>query len=175
MTGRAMPLATAGDLPCTSAAFAELSAGILGSGCALRFRARGASMGPLVRDGDVLLVRPLGGKPARAGDVVLCETEPGHAVVHRVVASQAGPQGTCYTVQGDRAARPDGTVSAAQVYGRVVEIERAGAHMGLDQPAMRALGWLAAVRSRWNLAGSRPSLLARRLVRKVPGLARYVT
>ena len=50
----ATPRAAPTNLPCTSAGFAELSAAILGEGVALRFRALGKSMAPLVRDGDVV-------------------------------------------------------------------------------------------------------------------------
>jgi len=150
----AVPRAAVSGIPCTSAAFAELSAEILQAGAALRFRARGASMAPLVRDGDVLLVRPVTPGAVRVGDVVLCTLgsgAPARVVVHRVVRRLAGPDGCQFMVQGDAVARPDGVIGEAQIYGRVTAIERDAARIDMDQPMMRMLGWLAALRSRWGL------------------------
>ena len=45
------------SIDCATAAFAELSADLLKAGVGVRFRARGNSMAPLLRDGDALLVR----------------------------------------------------------------------------------------------------------------------
>ncbi|HNS52368.1 MAG TPA: hypothetical protein PKO09_14440 [Anaerolineae bacterium] len=57
--------------PCSSAAFARLSAETLGAGVLLRLRARGTSMCPLVRDGDILLARPLRDGLSRVRDIAL--------------------------------------------------------------------------------------------------------
>jgi hypothetical protein len=169
-----MPLATVHSIPCTSAAFAQLSAEILRAGKALRFRARGASMQPLLRDGDVLLVQPMGSRPVQLGDVVLCSGEAGHVVVHRVVRRLAGPDSPLFTVQGDQLPRPDGALRGVQVYGRVVAIERSGAHIALDWPLMRMLSVLAVLRSRWNLGRLIWPPLVSRLVKRLPVLSRYL-
>jgi len=163
------------SIPCTSAAFAELSAALLLAGKAVRFCARGSSMRPLVRDGDVLLVRPVDARSVQVGDVALCSSEPGWVVVHRVVRRLAGPAGYCFTLQGDQAARSDGLFPEAQVYGRVVAIERGGVHIAMDGPAMRILTGLAVLRSRWNLGRARWYPLARGLVKRLPVLSRYLS
>lgn len=168
-------MATLTSIPCTSAAFAELSAELLRSGCAVRFQARGVSMSPLVRDGDVLLVRPVNARTIRVGDVVLCSTEPGRVVVHRVIRRERGPGGDWFTVQGDALAGPDRPVPAAQVYGRLATIERGGKRIVVDRPAMRMLGRLVALRSRWNLSSNRGVRLASRLLRGLPGLSKYLS
>jgi hypothetical protein len=77
-------------------------------------------------------------------------------------------------VQGDAAARPDGLIPGAQVYGRVVAIERGAAHIDLDRPVTRMLGWLAALRSRWNLGRAPGFWLATRLVKRLPVFSRYL-
>lgn len=169
-----MLAASAASIPCTSTAFAELSAEILRAGVALRFRARGASMLPLVRDGDVVHVRPVCPNKLRVADVVLCCSHPGRVVVHRVVGKRAGPEGVRFTVQGDQVSRPDGQIPAAQVYGRVTAIERAGATLAMDRPAMRTLGWLAVLRSRWNVGRSGRFQLARQFIKRLPGLSKYL-
>jgi signal peptidase I len=140
----------------------------------LRFRANGGSMSPLVRDGDVVLVRPVEPSSVRVGDVVLCSSHPGQIVVHRVVRKIDGPSGDLFTVQGDQVTQADGTIPAMQVYGRVTTIERAGARINLDGPAMRWLSWLAVLRSRWALGRGRQFRLARRLIRRLPVLSRYL-
>ncbi len=169
-----MLAAAAASIPCTSAAFAELSSEILRAGVAIKFRAHGDSMRPLVRDGDVLLVRPVDGRPVRVGDLVLCSSGPGRVVVHRVVRTLAGPGGIRYTIQGDQVAQPDGTIPRALIYGRVAAIERGRAPIDLDRSMMRWLGWCAALRSRCNLGRGRPSRLARRLFGRLPGFSRYL-
>ncbi len=166
------------SVPCTVAAFVALSAEILRTGAAVRFQAHGASMWPLVRDGDVLLIRPVSPNALRVGDVVLCGREPGRTVVHRVVRVTAGADGPRFTVQGDALPKPDGTFSAAQIYGRVTVIERNNKEIELDGPAMRLLGWAAVLRSRRRLGRGdgrgRPYRLALQAVKRLPGLRRYL-
>jgi len=175
VSGAERPLtATAGSIPCSLAAFDGLSAGILRDGVAVRFRAHGASMAPLVRDGDVLLVRPVAASSLRVGDVVLCASGPGCVAAHRVVRMEDGAEGPCFTVQGDAVAQPDGVIPPAQIYGRVVAIERGGTSISLDRPAMRLFGRAAALRSRRNLARGARSRQARRLVKRLPVLNRYL-
>lgn len=163
------------SIPCTSRAFAELSAALLGAGKAVRFRARGSSMWPLVRDGDVLLVRPVDARSIQVGDVVLCSSEPGRVVVHRVMRKLGGRAGYCFVVQGDQIARPDGLIPEGQVYGRAVTIEREGMQVAMDDPAMRLLGGLVVLRSRWNLGRGRWYPLATRLVKRLPVFSRYLS
>jgi hypothetical protein len=177
MERRAAPAATPGSIPCTAAAFAELGSEVLQAGVSLRFRARGTSMVPLVRDGDVVLVRPVEPRLVGVGDVVLCTLgggQPERVVVHRVVGRRAARCGPLFMVQGDRVAQPDGTVAAAQVLGRVAAIERAGREIDLSRPAMRLLGSLAVLRSRWKLDRRRGFGLVSRLVRRLPGLSKYL-
>jgi signal peptidase I len=166
---------TAASIPCTSAAFAELSAQILRSGKTLRFRASGGSMSPLVRDGDIVLVAPVAPSALRVGDVVLCSSAPGRIVVHRVVRWTTGPDSYHFTVQGDQVARPDGVMSEAQIHGRVVAIERGGTYIDMDARAMRALSSLTALRSRRRLGRGKWLAPARRLVRRLPFLSRYLS
>lgn len=166
--------ATGVSIPCTSAAFAELSVQILLAGRALRFRASGGSMSPLVRDGDVVLVRPVEPSSVEVGDVVLCASPAGRVVVHRVVARLDSPAGPRFTVQGDQVVKPDGIIPAAQVYGRVAAVERAGARIDMDGPAIRWLGRLAVLRSRFGLGRGGRLSVARRLIKRLPFVSRYL-
>jgi len=149
--GVARPTATPTSIPCTSAAFAELSAAILGAGASLRFRAHGSSMVPQLRDGDMLLVDPVDPGSVCVGDVILCCGEAGRILVHRVVRRMTGPDGYQFEIQGDQAARPDGVIPEERVYGRVVAIERGGGRIRLDRWGQRRLGWALAQCSRRSL------------------------
>lgn len=167
-------MVTVNSLPCTSAAFAELSAEILRAGKVLRFRGHGASMQPLVRDGDILLVRPVDAQAVRRGDLVLFHDELGRVVVHRVIGVHAGRAGRRFTMQGDAVSQPDGVIPEARIFGRLAAIERNGNRIEMDEPAVRLLGWLALLRSRWLLGRHGPYRLAARAARQLPVLRRYL-
>jgi hypothetical protein len=162
------------SLPCNSTAFAGLSREILGLGKSLRFKAGGVSMQPLVRDGDILLVQPVGAERVRVGDVVLCSSQADRVLVHRVLRRLAGPEGPIFLVQGDQVREPDGWIPQAQVHGRLARIERAGTRIDMHSPAVRLLGRLAALRSSWQLGQSRWSLFATRLARHLPVFYKYL-
>lgn len=131
-------------------------------------------MSPLVRDGDVVLVRPADPSAVRVGDVVLFAAGPGRVLVHRVIRRSAGLGGARFTIQGDQVSRPDGVIPAAQIYGKVTGIERGGVKINLDQPALRLLGWFIVLRSRWNLGSRQPYRLAVRIFRRLPSFSRHL-
>jgi signal peptidase I len=160
--------------PCTTTAFAELSRELLESGTSVRFCARGASMSPLIRDGDAVLVQPPGARNFRIGDVVILRPDEGRLLVHRVVRRQGTEADAFFTTQGDQAPRPDGAFRAEQLFGRVVAIDRGGSQISLDEPAMRLLGQLAVLCSRSSLARAIRLGPIRRVVRRVPIFSRYV-
>ena len=121
--------------------FAVLASEILGGGSGLRFRARGVSMQPFIRDGDILEVQPPGVAALRRGDVVLCHLGGGRLVAHRVVRIIRENSGaTTAVTQGDALTCPDLPVSWEQVLGHVVAVERRGKRIGLDTPLQRLAG-----------------------------------
>lgn len=168
------PVPMSASVPCSSVAFAQLGQDLLRAGISVRFRARGVSMSPLVRDGDIVLVRPTGAREVRVGDVVILRAEPEHLIVHRIVRRHLRAEGTVVTVQGDQVSVPDGVFPAAQLLGRVVEIERDGRQIEVGRPMMRVLGRLAAYRSRCKLVRGRSSRVVRAMLKRLPGLAKYV-
>lgn len=112
-----------GELNLAGGPFSGLVAEILGKGSAVRLRAKGGSMAPFIKDGDVIVIAPLGGKAPRIGDVAAF-VHPGlyRLAVHRIVAGTA--EG--FVMRGDNCGEPDGEVVAAAVLGRVASIERNG-------------------------------------------------
>lgn len=173
-----VPRVLPGRMDCAVAGFGQLSADILRAGKALRFRAGGDSMAPLVRDGDVLLVCPVERQSVRVGDVVLCGLGRERVVVHRVIRKEAGRYGSVrVTVQGDALLEPDAEIPAEQVYGRLVSVERSDApieYMDMNGPLMRLLGQLAVARSRWNVGRGKWFGPMRRLLKKVPIVSGYL-
>ena len=136
---------------------------LLAAGLKVRFRARGHSMGPSVRDGEPVTVAPLDARGVTVGDIVLCET--GRSpLAHRVQSIGRGATGIAQLVlRGDASLEDDRPVTAGQVRGHLVTVERAGRALTLVAPggaigkrllvaALRARASLAAVRARLVVA-----------------------
>lgn len=52
----------------------------------IRFlRGHGVSMEPKIRDGDAIVIRPVGRSEIQRGDVITFGTEPGYLITHKVV------------------------------------------------------------------------------------------
>jgi hypothetical protein len=120
---------------------AGLMRAVLEKGKAFRFEARGASMLPLIRDGDVVTVGPLAGAEPRVGDVVAFADPEGDRVrIHRIVKAGDGT----FLLKGDHDPGGDGLFSREAILGRVACVERDGRAVRLG-PALRspALAWLS--------------------------------
>ncbi len=132
------------ELPLSGPALRELMCASLDKGAAFRFCARGWSMAPFIKDGDVITVAPLGGVAPRSGDVVaFLRPDSETLVVHRVV----GRKGKAAIIRGDAVAGvPDGLIPAESILGRVSGIERAGrpVRLGLG-PERVVIAWLSQV------------------------------
>lgn len=104
-------------------AFAKLTQTVLDKGVPFRFQAKGVSMSPFIKDGDIITVFPLSGVLPRLGDVVAF-VNPGTAkiVVHRVV----GKKNQTFLIMGDRSRTTDGLVSKTNILGCVMKVERNG-------------------------------------------------
>ena len=98
----------------------ELALELLGRGEQVCFTARGASMRPFVRDGDVVTVRP-GAAGVAVGALVLA-SDGEFGVVHRVVRRR----GARVLVKVGAMPRSDGWFDDADLLGRVVGVERDG-------------------------------------------------
>ena len=124
--------------------FEVLARALLGTGLAIRFRAKGFSMRPLVRDGDALLVAPIKPTDVRVGDLVLFRRGCEDLVVHRVLKRASSRGSLAFLIKGDRAASADGLISSADVMGRVVARERGSKTADLMAPRWRLLGRVVA-------------------------------
>jgi signal peptidase I len=104
--------------------FAELSRGILKRGASLRFKAHGSSMVPLIRDGDLLTIRPLKPWDVIRGDVVLYQTVSEKCVVHRVVKIDFRNEQRIFVTKGDASPGSVEEIEEDRVLGCVVHIHR---------------------------------------------------
>ena len=134
-------------LQCRSSVLSALSSEILGKGHRLRFQAHGWSMTPFVRDGDVLEVMPASGMELQPGDVVFRRTSTGGMVAHRLITRRRCDGQEILFTKGDAARRLDAPVSAEDIVGKVVAIERDGKRVDLEAfPARwlnRLQGWIS--------------------------------
>ena len=111
------------ELPFSTSVLSELLRSVLDKGVGFRFRAKGFSMSPFIKDGDVITVSALSGASPRLGDVVaFIHPEAGRLVIHRVV----GKWGDSYSIKGDGIRKTDGLVPKAKILGSVTKVERNG-------------------------------------------------
>jgi hypothetical protein len=104
---------------------------LIDAGLSVRFRARGNSMSPTIRDGEYLIVAPVAARQVAIGDILFCEMRRG-PIAHRVCAIEHQPDhAPQFTLYGDASLDGDLPVAALQLRGQVVGVERDGALMSL--------------------------------------------
>ena len=112
-----------GVLSLSGAALKEILQAVLAQGAAFRFRARGFSMHPFIRDGDIVTVSPYHGEVPHPGEMVACcHPVTGRLVVHRLVKKMVSG----FLLRGDNCPAADGSLFAAGILGRVTRVERNG-------------------------------------------------
>lgn len=129
---------------CSGSALLELGSEILARGDRLRFRARGGSMFPFIRNGEIVEVEPVDIGQIRVGDIVFYRTWSGRILAHRVIKKRKGEKGVVLMTKGDAVPRPDVLVYPDQVLGRVVVVERSGRNIRFDNGLHRLVGVLYA-------------------------------
>jgi hypothetical protein len=88
-------------------------------------------MSPTVRDGEHLIVAPVGAAQVQVGDVVFCQMVRG-PIAHRVWAVNPQSDGSRrFILAGDASWESDRPVAAAQLRGQVVAVDRGGTPVSL--------------------------------------------
>jgi len=96
---------------------------ILSKGAECRFQAKGHSMSPFIKDGDIVTISPLTHSSPGLGDVVAFNRpENEKLIIHRVVEKRNNK----YYVRGDNVPEADGLVQAKDILGYVNKVERDG-------------------------------------------------
>jgi hypothetical protein len=136
--------------------FNELSVQLLRRGHRVRFQAPGWSMHPTIKDRETVTVGPIAPSDVRKGDIVFYQLN-GGVFVHRVVRIKNGDHMPSFVLRGDALGSPDESVTAQQVLGKVVCVERNGR-------SINPYGWeLRIFRQAYNSA----SRLKRSFLRKL--------
>src|SRR3984885_1893316 len=109
------------DSGADSKLFEEVIRELLGQGLSVRFQARGASMSPAIRDGDIVVVTPVIVSKLRKDDIVLAKINEGFRL-HRIVL--ADHERDVFITRSDCGEQDDPGLKGTQVLGiaRVKEV-----------------------------------------------------
>ena len=100
-----------------STLFGALSQTLLSSGLGFRFLARGTSMEPEIRDGDLLHVMPVVAEDLRKGDIVLFADGTKFRAHRLIVVDRVRG---LFVTQGDSGSATDGVLCEQRILGKVV-------------------------------------------------------
>jgi signal peptidase I len=105
----------------SGSAFFGLMQSVLSRGASFRFQAKGQSMSPFIRHGDIITVAKVESNAVRVGDVVvLLNPANNAAIVHRIVNIQENS----ILLKGDNCISADGIFSYDTILGIVTKVER---------------------------------------------------
>jgi signal peptidase I len=128
-------------LSLSGSALLELLQAVLEKEVPFRFRAKGLSMSPFIKDGDVVTVSPMSHATPRLGDV-LAHIDPRtqKLVVHRVV----GEEQDFVRLKGDNNVEAGDRVFEKDILGCVKKVERNGQQVFLGLgPERRIISFLS--------------------------------
>jgi len=117
-----------------------LSKDILKRGKSIRFQARGWSMRPFIRDGDIITISPVEDSALKTGDVVLYLGAGNRIIVHRIINKYKKEGRITLLVKGDAAFGSAEKVEAQNVLGKVTAIDRNGRLKRLDTKPQQIIG-----------------------------------
>ncbi len=105
----------------------------------------GASMMPILRPGDMLIVQPVEGAPS-PGEIVVAQRDHDW-ITHRLMRVEAQ---WCF-LRGDNARSLDEPIALADVVGRVTAIERAGHTLDLQRGVWPITNQVLSWSGRWQM------------------------
>jgi len=111
-------------MKCTQVEFTELSKEILAKSACFRFQAKGKSMFPAIRDGDILNVELVNDQKIRLGDVIFYRASDERMVAHRVIKRIFKSNKLILITKGDSNTDRGQEVNLEDILGRVKVIER---------------------------------------------------
>lgn len=111
--------------------FIELSTELLRKGQSVRFKAPGRSMNPTIKEGETITIQPVAASTVGKGDIILYSFKKGF-IAHRVVRIlRKKSDAPSFIMRGDASGASDCPVSAQQVLGKVISVEREGRNLDL--------------------------------------------
>jgi len=120
---------TAETLSLSNIALLDLMRAVLNKDVPFRFHAKGNSMVPFIRNGDIITISPLLVRKPQFGDIVaFVHPHTEQLVVHRVIGRRNGN----YLIKGDASSKSnDGLIPFDSLLGRVTTIQRNGRRIRL--------------------------------------------
>jgi signal peptidase I len=113
-----------GEWPLSNRDLTDILAGVAKRGACVRFQAKGFSMSPFIRDGDVVTLSPLKGYLPRLGDTVAFISPATESLlIHRVIGKRGG---STLILKGDNLPINDGLVPVMNIVAYVLRVERKG-------------------------------------------------
>jgi SOS-response transcriptional repressor LexA len=101
----------------------EVVKAVLAKGAVCRFQAKGHSMSPFIKDGDVVTISPMSNASPGFGDVIaFIHPRTEKLVIHRAVRKI----GDACVVKGENAFEPDGVIERKNIIGIITKVERKG-------------------------------------------------
>jgi len=140
----------------------ELWCEALKNGHTMLYKALGGSMGPTIKGGSILTVKP--NEKIFVGDVILYRDDEG-LTTHRVIRKRKIDGKPFLVTKGDSLGYRDALVDPSDVLGKVVEMESGERKIRMDSPLRRVFGYFIAIVSPFFLPG------ALALLRKIRKLA----
>ncbi len=110
----------------------DLSRELLVYGRYFRFKTKGFSMYPFIRDGDVITIRPIDPICLNVGDIIFYQVE-NRLVVHRIIGKKTFDGKIRFTTRGDWSPGSEEEIFDNAVLGKVVTLERNRKILQVDQ------------------------------------------
>lgn len=148
----------------------DLMQAVIEKDASFRFRARGFSMYPFIKDRDMITLEPLH-RPLKNGDVVAFRQP--HAdklAVHRIVSAKGGS----FLVKGDNVPEPDGLIPLEDIFAVAAAVERKGERVGGGLGSARGLlAFLSRHNLLWTCNPHLPLIPFAFILRNIQGLKNY--
>jgi signal peptidase I len=101
----------------------EILQAVLSKGFSIRFKAKGFSMFPVIKDGDIITVSPFPGVSIRSGNIIaFIHPQTEKLVVHRLIETKENG----FLTKGDNSLETDGDIPGTYILGKVTRIEKKG-------------------------------------------------
>jgi signal peptidase I len=150
--------------------FISLSQEVLKKGGVFSFQAKGWSMFPSIRDGDVLNVEPVNPEQIKQGDIIFYRMPDKGMVAHRVVKKSFCHGRPFILARGDFTAGKVEGIFLEDILGRIKTIERNSKLIHLDRSRGRFMDRFYASTSPFIKINKK---MAARLIRRIQGARAY--
>jgi signal peptidase I len=125
-----------------------LFANILAQELDLRLKVTGKSMGPVIQNGETVILRKVLSSSLYYGDIIFYINSAGSAVLHRIVSKEIKANGKMtFITKGDALSGHDAPISEDQVLAKAVTVEKVMPLIGLIRLDMNSVfcKWLYAM------------------------------